>query len=131
MKLEEAFGFSRDEIAPILDALDPRPNQSWIKLGYGEGHGFSITEAKHLTSDPTIEKLLLALTGQGKDDSTSIQDAAFSKHNELAARMQAKADIENLPHPNSDNPSIPAEVVRAVENYFRLNAPQPLPLPFA
>lgn len=48
--LEEAFGFSKGEITPVLGALDPRPNQSWMKLGNEVAHRFSVAKAKFLAS---------------------------------------------------------------------------------
>ena len=68
--LQEAFGFSQGGIATVLDALDPRPSQSWIKLGNDGAHGFSIAEAERLVSDGTIRKLLHALTRHAEDEST-------------------------------------------------------------
>lgn len=70
-----------------MDALDPRPSQLWIKLGNEEACGFSIAEAELLVSDGTIRRLLRALTRHAEDESPSIQDATYAKHNELAARM--------------------------------------------
>ena len=59
--LEEASGFSKGEITPVLDALDPRPNQSWMKLGKKVAHRFYVAKAKFLA------KYLLSLHYTGPD----------------------------------------------------------------
>lgn len=46
----DAFGFAQGGVTAVLGALDPRPNQSWIKLS-NEAHGFSVAEAEHLIND--------------------------------------------------------------------------------
>ena len=116
--LQEAFGFSQGEIAAVLDALDPLPSQSWVMLGSEEAHGFSVAETELLVSDETIRKLLRAMTRHAEGVPTSIQDAGYAIHSELAARMHDVKEIGNLPNLNIANPAIAAEVVRVVEHYL-------------
>lgn len=123
--LLEAFGLSSDEVTDVLAALDPRPGQSWINLGNCEAHRFSFSEAFHLTSDPTIKRLLSALAGPENHMELSIQDAAYSKHVDLAGRMEEIKRIENLPHPHINNPSIAAQMVRGLEEHRQHTPPCP------
>jgi hypothetical protein len=116
--LEEAFQVSPNDVPKVLDALDPRPNRSWIKMGNGEAHGFSVAEAGHLIDDEAIKILFNALTQNVEDKSTTIQDASFATHNVLVGRIPALNVISNLPNPNNGGTASLAEVERIVQKYF-------------
>jgi len=117
--LQESLGLLPEEISAVLDTLDPRPNQSWIKTGNEAAHEFSLAEANHLINDPTIRMLLNALSRYAGDEYTSIQDASFVAHNDLVSRVPALTAISNLPHPSHNNSTIASEVVRVVGEHLR------------
>ena len=62
--LQEAFDIEPEDITDVLNALNPRKSQSWINLGNAAAHEFTIGEAWCLAEDPTIRRLLHALTSQ-------------------------------------------------------------------
>jgi hypothetical protein len=113
--LTDVFQMSQNDIQRALEALDPRRTQSWIKVGNGEAHGFSVAEAGRLIDDKAIRILFNALTQNVENKSTTIQDASLTIHNTLVTRIPALADIYNPPNLNSGNTASEAESKRSIE----------------
>jgi hypothetical protein len=108
--LTDVFQMSQNDIQRALEALDPRRTHSWIKVGNGEAHGFSVAEAGRLIDDKAIRILFNALTQNVENKSTTIQDASLTIHNTLVTRIPALADIYNLPNLNSGNTTSEADI---------------------
>jgi len=133
--LKDAFRISPNDIQKVLDALNPRPNQSWIKRGNGETHGFSVAGADRFIDDEAIRILFNALTQEVKDLSTTIQDASLAVHNALVRRIPAVNEISSLSNPNNGGTASSAEVERVVQECLGrllpgiLQASRPIPPP--
>jgi hypothetical protein len=115
--LTDVFQMSQNDIQRALEALDPRRTHSWIKVGNGEAHGFSVAEAGRLIDDKAIRILFNALTQNVENKSTTIQDASLTIHNTLVTRIPALADIYNLPNLKSGNTTSEAISKRFIEEY--------------
>ena len=113
--LQGAFRCDEEQIARILNALDPRPPNSFIKCGNAQAHRFSLEEAERLADETPSCELLSEMAQHASGPLSTLNDAACGMHNDLIGRIPAVQDIASLPNPQGRNSHITEEVLQCLQ----------------